>query len=236
MKLNRWKILGVILLLSTVIGLLYFPILPPRGMTPLYFTALGLTTFQSAVVVAWFLLVVVFNLVRWLRFGRKSESLPILTRTSAPLAMYLAKPLTWPGSWKGMEYEPAEYVLAGYQAIKIVWWTYFVQFALLWVLLLTHSIVLQARQGDWIFPPVLTVIVLVTPLLALAFTLPYTVFVRTFSDSVGKINVSDIKQSDQDDRSWVCVRLTPYVGVIGMGLVEIPLCAALYASLSLALA
>ena len=233
--LNRWTILAVILLLSTAVGLLYLPVLRPHGMTPLYFTALGLTSLQVMALVIWPVVTLIPGLPRLLGSGRGSENLPVLTRMSAPLAISLESPLGWPGRKRDREYISAEYVFAGYQAVRILWWTYFTQFALVGALFVIYTLALGAKQSDWIFPPVFGAIVLLPFYVGIG-TVLYTVFIRTYSDAVGKISVSDIEQLNDSSEPRIHVRLTPYIGIIATGLLVVPLCAALYVWFSLDLA
>ena len=235
MALNRWTILAIILLLSTAVGLLYLPVLRPHGMTPLYFTALGLTTLQVMALVIWPVLSLIPGFPRLLRSGRGSENLPVFTRMSAPLAISFESPLGWPGRKKDREYISAEYVFAGYQAVRILWWTILTQFTLTGVLFVIYALALGAKQSNAIFPPVFGVIVFLPFYVGIG-TVLYTVFIRTYSDAVGKISVSDIEQLNDSSEPRIHARLTPYIGIIATGLLVVPLCAALYVWLSLDLA
>ena len=210
MALNRWTILAVILLLSTGVGIIFVPI---GGWwpepSPLMYVGLGLTILQTIflLTVSFLTLGIAGNLAirpnsrpqdpNISRLHPLRDAVPIVIRRMAV------------GFTEDRQYASSEYVLVGYRSVSILWWTYYVQFALIYVL---HAIDLLGSLGalllavDWVaFAGVLAAL--------------YTVQTVTYSDRVSQIwsdfstRWMDIEPAKQE------LKLAPFVGVVTMGFV-----------------
>ena len=209
MKLNRWTILGAILLVSTVIGLVYLPFMPNVGfkLTPLFYTALGLTSLQAAVVIAAPIAAIIFAIFRLVRTERRAD---------VPLSHTEAKEDTSTVS-----------VLAGYLAVKVLWWTYFTHLALGLILETITIIVLTVYESDWIFPPAYGLIVFL-PLYAAFAVVLYMVHRCTYSGAYRK----SVENSAEDRSAPLAMPRKAYIGAFAIGWLIVPIVAAFYWTLT----
>ena len=229
MKLTPRTTLVAILLISTVIGLLYWPLFPgvDLQLTPLFYTALGLTTLQAVVVIVGPIAAIVLAIFRLVRSERKADAPPVFASISAPIAMFLANPMRL-FSREAKEDTSTDFVLAGYQAVRVLWWTYFAHLALGPILLIFNVIILTGQRSDWIFPPVFSLIVLLPPYAAFAAVL-YMVRTRTYSNAYW----DSMERSAEDRSAPLVVPRRLYIGAFVIGWLIVPIMAGFYQALTL---
>ena len=223
------KTLAAILLLSTAIGLLYLPLFPVVGLqlTPLFYTALGLTTLQAVAVITGPIAAITLAIVRLARIQRGADVPPVLASISAPIAIFLANPMRSFRKKEAQKETSTDVVLAGYQAVRILWSTYFTHLALGPILMIIYVIVVTAQQSDWIFPPVFGLIVILPPYVGFA-ALLHMVYSRTYSDAYW----DSIERSAEDRSAPLAMPGRPYIGAFAIGWLIVPIMAALYVGLT----
>ena len=226
---NRWTILAIILLLSTGVGLLYLPFLskPGLSLTPLFYTAVGLTTLQAGVVVAGPTAAILLALSNRPRSVDQVGSLPALTRISAPIGLFFANFPKFRGPQDKRAYTSAEYALASYEAVRILWWTYFTHLGLGYILLVINVIVLETQRNDWIFPPAFSLIAYIPPYAGFAAVL-HMVYTRTYSNGSWESKERYV----EDGSPLLAMPRKPYIGAFVAGWLIVPIVSAFYLSLA----
>ena len=229
MMLNIWKTLVAILLVSTVVGFAYWPLFPQVGLrlTPVFYTALGLTTIQAGLVISGPIATIFVAAFRQVRSEQNAEAPSAFVSVAAPIAVFFANPLRILGKEGEGDDTPTDSVLAAFEAVKVLWWTYFTHLALGTVVLISNIVVLTGQQSDWIFPPVFTLIVMLPISAGFAAAL-HMVYSRTFADTYSE----HIAPSVPNRSTPTTVLRKTFIGAFVTGWLIVPILATYYSGLT----